>query len=308
MAKKQSFLESFIVVMIIAAIIQIFLEDLSRIGSWSIAARRSLIIIGFLLDLIFTIEFIIRSLLSGKSKGWVNYFMNEKGWVDFFSAVPLLIFNSGPLMIGMFKPGVLIALPFMGILNILKVTKILRIARMLRLLRVLKIFKPTSLEAEEKRTAQLSKIISISIVTITLILIISPLLPTLFYNTDNNIAVKRQKYVNIIQDWRNSIIKRDENRLNYLTTVLKEDKNVLFMYTMGTEINNLKEKGKPAKVIPQKYFYTDFKVLNYMGFKLWYSVKDEVIDSSKINLLMTIIIVVLILAFVIFYTDPAMKK
>lgn len=302
MTKRKKFWESFIIIMIIVAIIEIFLEDLSRLYAWNIPVRRLLLIIGFLLDLIFTIEFIVRSILSKNEKGWLFYFQYEKGWVDFFSSVPLIFFNSGPLMIGMLWPGKIVALPFLGVLNILKVTKILRIARMLRLLRVLKIFKSTSFE--EKRIAQLGRILSISIVTITIVLIVSPLFPRIFYTMENNVKIRKQMYVSLLQDWYKSLRKRNIERIRYLNTRLKEDPNVLYLYQMGrTVVNNLGENKPPATVIKKKYFYTDFKVLNYLNFKLWYSIRDIVADDARVSLLVETIIVTLIIAFLIFYKE-----
>ena len=315
MANKKTFWESFIVVMILAAVVQIFLEDFSRLGSWNVPIRKNLIIIGFLLDLIFTVEFIIRSILSRKAKGWLFYFKYEKGWVDFFSAVPLILFNSGPIMIGMFWPGALIALPFLGMLNILKITKILRIARILRLLRVLKIFKKSSKEDEESRTAQLNRIISISVVTIAIVLILSPLLPQIFYSADTNLETRKQKYHSILRDYdiniKKSRIKESyKKRAEYLKILLKENPDVLYMYYRGQEaINNLGEGSKPAKVIPKLYFYTDWDNVRIgFGSKLYYSVRDIIADNARISLLLETIIVILIISFLIFYSDPAIKK
>jgi len=310
MTKKRLFWESFMVVMIILAIVEIFVEDLSRIFTWSISVRGALLIVGFLFDLIFTIEFTIRSILAPKEKGWMNYFLYEKGWVDFVSSVPLILFNSGPIMIGMFWPGKLIALPFLGMLNILKVTKILRVARVLRILRILKIFKSEGTnDAKEKRISQLNRIISVSVVTVTMVLIISPLFPKIFYDMDNNVQTKKQVYVDIARDWYKNLRQYNMERINYLSKKLAEDKNVIYAYSRGrTIVNNLGKNASPSKVIPQKYFYTDYKVLNYLGFKIWYSIQDIVIDNSRINFLIETIIVVLIISFFIFYKDPSAKQ
>lgn len=305
MSNKRSFWESFIMVMILIAIAQIFLEDISRLGNWKIPLRKSLIIIGFLLDFIFTVEFIIRSILSRKVHGWIHYFKAEKGWVDLFSSVPLMLFNSGPIMIGMFFPGVLIALPFLGVLNILKITKILRIARVLRLLRVLKIFKVTQEEAE-KSGKQLTRAISISIVAITLVLIVSPIFSKLYYNMDNSVKLKNQKYVALLQDWYNSYRRGNINRINYLSTTFQEDKDVLYLYQTGrTAVNHLGSSEPPSKVIPNTYFYTDYKVLKYLQFKLYYSIREIVKENARINLLIETIIIVMILGMLIFYSDPS---
>jgi len=213
-------------------------------------------------------------------------------------------------MIGMFWPGKLIALPFLGMLNILKVTKILRVARVLRILRILKIFKSSKEDDESaKRIAQLGRIISVSIVAITMVLIVSPLFPKLFYDMDNNVQIKKQVYVDIARDWYKSLRQYNMKRITYLSQKLAEDKNVIYAYSSGrTVVNHLGDNASPAKVIPQKYFYTDYKVLNYLGFKIWYSIHDIVIDNARINFLIETIIVVLIISLFIFYKDPSAKQ
>ncbi len=308
MLKKRSFWESLIIIVILFSIIEIFLEDLSIIRHWGVHARKILLITGFLFDLIFTIEFIIRSVLAGKNKGWVSYFRYEKGWVDFVCSIPLIVFNSGPIMLGMFFPGHIVALPFLGLLNILKITKILRIARVLRLLRILKIFMKASREESELRMKQVSLITSITVLTITFILIISPLFPGLFYSQDLNIDKQKDKYVSIIREWHLNLGLSDTDKVEKLEYLLKKDHNILYMYHMGeTVINNIGMPGTtPAMIVPGKFLYTDFKVLNYLDFILWYSVKDVLIDNAKVNFLIEIIIIVLLAAFLAFY-KPAVK-
>lgn len=308
MLKRKSFLESFIIIVILASIAEIFIEEISVIRNWGIPLRSKLLIIGFLFDLIFTIEFIIRSVLAGKDKGWVFYFRYEKGWVDFLCSIPLILFNSGPIMLGMFFPGQIVALPFLGLLNILKITKILRIARVLRLLRILKIFMKISREESELRMKQISLITSITVLTITIILIISPLFPGLFYSQELNIDRQKQEYISIMQEWHLCLGLSDTKKIEKLKYLLKKDHNILYMYHIGeTIINNLGTQGvTPARIMPDKFLYTDFKVLNYLDFKLWYSVKDVLIDNAKVNFLIEIIIIVLLAAFLVFY-KPAIK-
>ena len=305
MLKRKSFLESFIIIVILASIIEIFIEEISVIGNWKVPLRSKLLIIGFLFDLIFTIEFIIRSILSKKAKGWVNYWKNEKGWIDFLCSVPLILFSSGPIMLGMFYEGGIITLPFLGLLNILKITKLLRVARVLRLLRVLKIFNKVITKETEQKIKEVSLITSITVLTITIILIIVPLFPGLFYSQDANIDKQNQKYVSIINEWHNSASDAEAEKLEYL---LKRDKNTLYIYYIGdTIVNNLGAKDAlPNKIIPAKFLYTDFEVLKYRNFTVWYSVKETLADNSKINLLIELIIIVLLIAYISFY-KPNLK-
>ncbi len=311
MTKKRIFWESFIIVIIIIAIIELFIEDLSRIYQWNVTIRGALLIVGFLLDLIFTIEFIVRSIISRKEKGWTYYFLYEKGWIDFLSSIPLILFNSGPIMVGMFWPGKLLAFSSLGILNILKITKILRIARILRMMRILKLLKSEEKMQLKKKfdyITNTSRVIAISILTITIILMITPFFPKVFYNMDNSVQLRKKEYVNILKDWYFSARRGDIERINFLKKRLKEDKNVLYLYYSGkSAINNLNSNLSPSKVIPTTFFYTDYKVLNYLNFKLWYSIKDIIIENSQINILLETIIVSLVIAFLLFYM-PYVKK
>jgi len=307
---KKSFWEGLIFVIIILAIAEIFVEELSKIGDVSISFRKSLIIINFIFDSIFTVEFIIRSIIAPKQKGWVHYFLFEKGWIDFFSSIPLLFFSSGPILLGLFFPGTGIILPFMGLLNNLKLAKMLRVIRsirLLRLLRVLKIFRKSSVptsNVNEAKLIHLGRMISISIVAITFVLIVSPFFPSIFYNMDNTVKLRTQKYIVLLQDWYRSIRKNDFERIKYLNFTIKNDPNVLYMYSMGRPvINNLGINDSPYNIIPQKYLYTDYKVLRYLKFKLWYSIKDIVKNDAKINLMVESMIVILIIFFFIFYKE-----
>jgi len=303
MLKKRPFWESFIIIVILLSIIEIFLEEIGVIAGWSVSLRSRMLIIGFIFDVIFTLEFSIRSSLAKKNKGWKYYWKNEKGWVDFLSSIPLVLFNSGPIMLGMFFPGKVIALPFLGLLNILKITKILRVSRMLRMLRILKIFHKISEEESELKLNQVSSMTSIAVLTITIILIFAPLFSTIYYSQDVNIDRQRQKYISIMKEWNKSLSQGDEAHIEKLQFILERDSNVMYMYYMGgTVVNHLGDSEvSPANVIPTRFLYTDFKVLRYLDFKLLYSVKDTLIDNSKVNLLIETIVVGLIIAFLIFY-------
>ena len=212
-------------------------------------------------------------------------------------------------MIGMFFPGALMALPFLGMLNVLKVTKILRVARMLRLLRVLKIFKGMSAEEQKKRQAQLSSIISLTIVTIVTVLFVTSFFPTLFYNQDAQIKIRTNYYASMLKEDYKAMMHRDKNMIRYFHSMLNDDKNVIYMFNnMGQTVVNHIGEYQPGKYIPSNYFYTDFKVLNMFKFKLWVSTLDITKNNARINLLLETLIIVLIFSLMIFYRDPAAKR
>lgn len=140
MSRTRSFLENIVLVAILLVLAQTLLEDLATLLDWQVGARRALLVAGFVFDLFFTIEFLVRAYNATRYRALGDYIWTERGWIDLLASVPLLMLNSGPAMLGLLAGGVSVA-GVGGILNVLKVVKAIRIARVLRLLRVLKIFR-----------------------------------------------------------------------------------------------------------------------------------------------------------------------
>lgn len=60
----KNFLENFILLAILLVIIHTFLYEVSIYYHWSIDARKALVFSGLAFDLIFTIEFLVRTIIS----------------------------------------------------------------------------------------------------------------------------------------------------------------------------------------------------------------------------------------------------
>lgn len=140
MNRTRGILENVVLIAIVLVLVQTFLEDLATVLSWAVQTRRLLLVAGFVFDLFFTIEFVVRSYDAWRYRRFGDYLWMERGWIDFLASVPLLLLNSGPSLLAMIVGGVSIV-GVGGMLNVLKVVKAIRIARVLRLLRVLKIFR-----------------------------------------------------------------------------------------------------------------------------------------------------------------------
>ena len=135
-----TFCENMVVVAIVLVLIHTLIEDIANMFGWSWTSRRILIYSGFLFDLFFSIEFLIRffsSLFRGKA---LHYLRDQRGWVDLVASIPLLVFNSAPAALSAYL-GVSNVATAAGAFGALKVVKAIRIARVLRLLRFLKIFR-----------------------------------------------------------------------------------------------------------------------------------------------------------------------
>lgn len=137
--KIRTILENFIIVAIILVIVQTFVYELCILLHWQVRVRDMLMISGLCFDALFTSEFIVRGIASGRRREFVRYFLHERGWVDFISSVPLLLLDSVP-SVYMMLAGHIHGDSAMGVMNALKIVKAIRITRILRLLRIIKIF------------------------------------------------------------------------------------------------------------------------------------------------------------------------
>ncbi len=197
--KPRDFIENCVLFVIFLVLIQTFLDDLSVVMSWSWPARRMLIVSGFVFDLFFSLEFLIRYFAAlGKGRG-IHYIYREQGWIDFLAAFPLLFFSSGPALLSVLQGGVFMGAG--GFLNVLKVVKTVRIARVLRLLRLLKVFKKikfvNSRMAQRHMTRIVTTAISSFVLTMTLVSFLSSFFPVL--NGEEEYMKKQEDSARIAQ-------------------------------------------------------------------------------------------------------------
>jgi hypothetical protein len=86
---------------ILLAVAQAVLEDVSALAGWPAGPRQLLRLAGFFLDLFFTIEFLARLGLAFGERRAGRYLVRERGWLDFLIGVPLLVLVSGPAAAGL---------------------------------------------------------------------------------------------------------------------------------------------------------------------------------------------------------------
>ena len=136
---RKKALEGAVTALIVLVLIQTVVEDLFILLDFPYIYRRILIFTGFAFDLLFTLEFLIRTWNALLRRALGGYLFHQNGWVDLAASVPLLIFTSGPQLIALLS-GAAFAGPA-AMLGLLKIVKVVRMARVLRLLRILKIFR-----------------------------------------------------------------------------------------------------------------------------------------------------------------------
>jgi hypothetical protein len=163
--KENVFLENLVILMILLVLVQTVLEEVAILADWPVSLRNILIYTGFGFDIFFTFEFVIRF---GFARKPMDYFLRERGWLDFMASVPLLAFNSGLLFLTLvFYPDWVIESQVGGF-SLLKLVKAIRIARIFRLLRILKAFRRIKYADSPMAQRHLTKILATAIATFIL--------------------------------------------------------------------------------------------------------------------------------------------
>jgi len=162
MRKTADVLEAVVVIAILLVLVHTFLDDYSILAGWGVNVRALLIWTGLAFDLFFTIEFLVRLYLALTAGRGAEYFLRQRGWVDFLASIPLLLLNSLPHALALLASAGLVS--GMGsFLNVLKVIKAVRIARILRLLRVVKLFRGIRYARSPMAQAQVSTVTTIAV-------------------------------------------------------------------------------------------------------------------------------------------------
>jgi len=138
--KIQATFENITMIMILLVLIQTLLEDLVIYLNLAVPLIDSVKLSAVIFDLFFTIEFIIRLFNSIRRKEGRKYFFLQNGWIDLLASLPLLLFISGPYLLGHFIDTGIGTSRIVDMIGLLKIVKAIRVARILRLMRVLKIF------------------------------------------------------------------------------------------------------------------------------------------------------------------------
>ena len=136
MTRRFTIAAGILAAVILLAVAQAVLEDVSALAGWPAGARQVVRLAGFFLDLFFTIEFLARLGLALGERRAGRYLMRERGWLDFLTGVPLLVLVSGPAAAGLLlgpTPLHSLALDTLGVLTAVRVARVLRLLRPARL-------------------------------------------------------------------------------------------------------------------------------------------------------------------------------
>lgn len=279
-------LENFIIVAIVLVIVQTFLHEYSRVAHWSLRTRNILTISGFVFDLIFSVEFIVRLTASiRRGDGAMAYINFGRGWVDLLSSLPLLLLDSGPaLFLLLFATGQQEAAAGIGVLNVLKVVKAVRVTRILRLLRVIKIFG--KIHNAESSMAQHH---SASISTVSVFSIVITLMVLAVFDQD-------------------AMHKRIEEREKYYTALLQHtEKAPVEALRADTHVIRLESPEYNESFADDEYITSHFSgedllVVTAGSSTLTVSIADIHAEIASMHIHYFVIIIAVVLAIMLFYT------
>ena len=293
--KVVSFFESLVIIAILLVLIQTFMEDFAVIAGWTWNLRKILIISGFIFDLFFTIEFLIRLYFALFNGTVGEYIFQRKGWIDFLASVPLLMLNSGPSALALLAGGTLFA-GMGGFLNILKVVKAIRIARILRLLRVLKIFKQIKYADSVMAQRHIAKISAATISIIVTTLFVFTILTSVF-NLPTSDKLADSDFINASNSF-SEVYKNSSDSESRLKEFISYNNSVLIIKDNGTTIYTKFDND----FYKEFYGTSDYTYIKSGAYEFYFDLKGVLKIQSINNILYFCLVIMLILAFMFYYS------
>jgi len=263
------------------------------LDGWAWHLRKLLVFTGLGFDAFFAAEFLTRLFTAMSRRRVKQYLLHERGWIDFFASVPLLLLNSGPTSYALLIGGTGY-LGIGGFLNVLKVVKAVRIARILRLMRVLKIVK--QLKYADSRMAQrhVAKVTTTAIaVFVFSILAFSVAAP--FVNLPTIDAEYRRRHMTtaeLIED------RFDRGDPEAAVSIAQKSGDVLL----------IKESGETVFSRHDNHYYKtnfgpgDYRYLERGKYGIFFDVRTMNTHQAKDNLLYFGIVVLLVMIFLLVYS------
>ncbi len=286
------FIETAIIIAILLVVGHTITEEISIIYHWNHEWSVRLAYAAFGFDLLFSLEFTARAIITARHGHFRLYMLKQRGWIDLMSSFPLLLFVSGPVAAVMFFSLDMEGSGAMQMLVILKTAKAIRVTRILRLIRVIKIFGRIQNTNSAMTNRQIATISTISVVSLVVVLTISQFVPFLSVGDHNEYLAQRTRELSPLFDAGGIA---EKSAVDYIGKSADDvidihDPNNILVY-QSPEINQLKWTAYHAGRIPLKNGYT--MSLSY------YRVDAE---HARLSLLILIIILSLILSFMFIYT------
>ncbi len=289
----KNFLEIFITSAIVLVVIQTLLDEYSRFAHCSIRSRNILLIAGFCFDLIFSIEFTVRTVLSGRKGRFLSYIKHERGWVDFLSSFPILILDSGPSFFFLMSAD---AQTGTGAIAAMNVFKALRITRLLRLFRITRISGKINYSGSKMARHHISVITTTAVLTI-----VSVLLVFSFISGTSAVGFSKERseeYVKLTEGLKRISDMNASSFREISENLLLDDKNIIkIIYSNGTVVEKISDME-----FKKYYDESDYISVIGKGCTLIVSIADINKETAIEHIKILMIIIFITLSFMILYT------
>ena len=270
MSRGRKNFEIVILILIIISFIQIILDEYTTLMDFHVLVRKILLIAGFSLDLIFTIEFIARIFVKRLRSTILKYFTKSTGIADFFCSIPPLVLYSLPLIWPKYFSFAESTFMMLGSLMFYKTVRVSVIAKALRFGRVLKLFD--KVKSEYVMTPGFLK----RILAITTAIIIAIVIGFYFVKDGSVYQTKSSEVKEILSNYIESEVNRED-----IQKLLSGTESVLFI-----------KKGDDTiyKSISELFFENSFLKDDYFisstdGYEIYLQTKDLKTIHSFINLM-----------------------
>ncbi len=289
-------IEYLVIGVILLVIIHTMVEEFAILFRWSHTNINYIVIAGFFFDLFFTVEFIARSIVTGRRQGFKRYFFSERGWIDLLSSVPLLLLVSGPslFMIAMGMESESATLEF---LHILKTAKAVRVTRILRLIRVVKLFGKIQNTESAMTNRHVGAISTIGVIALIITLGFHHLIPGVRIGDHGDYIKQRLEEITPMF----KMIPAGTASENVIVNLLKSDPR------NGDVIRVKNKHGESIYENPdahQLHFtsFHDREIPLDGGYTIALSYHPAEMDNARVNLLILFGVLVVITGYILFYT------
>ncbi|MCB1306921.1 MAG: ion transporter [Leptospiraceae bacterium] len=297
--------EYLVIVAIVLVIVYTILEELAIIYHWSHETMVALVWVGFFFDLFFTVEFVARSIATGRHGHFSYYFLHQRGWIDFFTSIPLLVLVSGPAVYLLLQSsddfGEIGALA--AVLHVLKTAKAIRVTRILRLIRVIKLFGKIQNTESTMTNRHVATISTMVVVTLIAVLMFSQFVPFLHIGNREDFLRERKTAMRELftghvgqapdEIWIKDYISDNEVYADIIRIKTPEDE-ILYESPYVDELSWTAYNGWSH--VNGKYFEID------NGYKYQLSYHNADSEHAKLNLFILFVIVAVIMTMMLLYT------
>ena len=275
-------LEGFLFFCILLVLIHTFGEEYAVFRDYSVTIRRYLLISSFAFDLLFSIEFIARMIVSGRRKGLGRYLTVESGIIDFVSSLPLLLLNSGPLLFMTFFTSDMSVFILIGGVSFLKIIKIMRLVRVLRFIRTLKFFGKV-----RNKYAMTPKYIA-AVLTITITASVVSLV-SFNYLEQGRIIISESAQVERLLS--NPEHRESDEKISYFASTTDA---VIFVKRNGNTVY----RSMSDYLFNKHFMQDDYYTSKFDDYEVYFSTKDVQKVHAFINLLVFSLIILTIIGTV----------